>query len=1403
MAVTPCPRRVCRAIASFLLVALFAACLPAAAIQPDESSVHFLSRPFVAPELQVEPALAGTTRLDAASRPALPAAAQDFLARHGGEWESRDDLRAARPNLVQGSGIPLWPGRGNDLSAGDLGLAAGTGMDLDAVEAILIGFIRDNEDFLGTTGLEFALDPDNSTAYGEGDTHWFVAFQQLADGVPVHEARLFFRVSHGNLVQFGSERVAPVAIPTLPSSSAANAFDLAWRELGFPATARLVEVRDPGTLRIYPAAPPGERPGEAFAGRAGLGYDHVLAWHYVFRLDGDSATYEVIQDARSNRVLAVNNLTLNVDATVTAGVYPATNSDPEIVVPMPFLAVSNGGAKVTDALGMYDYSGGTASTSLDGKYFRMSDGCGSINLSAPSGGNLVLGTSGGTDCTTPGFGGAGNTHASRTGFYHLTRINRKAATFFPSNGWLASKVTASMNENQTCNASWDGSMMHFYRSGGGCSNTGEIAAVFLHEWGHGMDSNTGGAANEYGSGEAVGDTFAFLEMKDACIGPNFKPGVPCYNCDASCTGVRDVEAFSTRGAAVTARPSTITDPGGPACARFACPYLQQGIWPYQGPMGYEGHCESYIAGSANWDLSQSLVEEFGDEGWAEMDRIWYGSLVPSKSAYRVASGGTCNVNAQVDGCGSSNWYTVFLAADDDDGNLANGTPNACRIWDAFDAHGIACGARPACTAWGGPDFGLGLPVTSASLCVPGTTSYTIDVESRNGFDAPVTLAVTGLPPGASASFSQNPVPPGQSATLHVQVGAATPAGEYTLSITGSAAGSPGHGASVSLAVWAGVPAVPALAAPADGAGNQPLSPVLSWAAVAGAAEYEVEIATDADFANVVYSASITATQASTVLQPQTQYWWRVRAKSPCGAGAWSPARSFTTGLPPFPEPYCIVSFPSGIEPISRVVFAGIDNASPTSGGPALQDFTAVIGNVAPGDAATMRVEGNTAGNFSTPVRAYIDWNRNGSLADAGEVYTIGTLQNSTGADGKFVSAPIAVPAGVTPGPVRMRVVKRYSAAGDPCNSSGYGQAEDYTLIVAAPAGSYSIGGTASGVAGAGLSLTLNGTESLAVPADGPFTFATLLPTGATYAVSIATVPAGHTCAIANGSGTVGSGNVTNVVVTCVPPPPMYTIGGSASGLTGDGLVLRLNGSENLPVAADGPFVFATPLASGAAYAVTLAAAPAGQTCSIANGSGTVGGANVTHVAVTCVSPPPTYSIGGSASGLRDTGLVLALNGDEALPVPADGPFVFATPLPAGATYAVTIASEPEGQTCEVANGQGTVGSANITDVVVTCTTPVATHTIGGEASGLGGPGLVLQLNGGNDLAVPANGPFVFGLGLPEGATWQVTLLQTPPGQECRIENASGTVTDADIRDVRVHCGPDDRLFSDGFEGEAP
>ena len=127
-------------------------------------------------------------------------------------------------------------------------------------------------------------------------------------------------------------------------------------------------------------------------------------------------------------------------------------------------------------------------------------------------------------------------------------------------------------------------------------------------------------------------------------------------------------------------------------------------------------------------------------------------------------------------------------------------------------------------------------------------------------------------------------------------------------------------------------------------------------------------------------------------------------------------------------------------------------------------------------------------------------------------------------------------------------------------------------------------------------------------------------------MTVKTNPAGQTCSVANGSGTVGSAGVTNVAVTCTANAAgTYSIGGTVSGLSGT-VVLQDNGGDDLSVSASGAFTFGTGLTSGTAYSVTVKTNPAGQTCSVANGSGTVGSAGVTNVAVTC-----TANAAGSAS----------------------------------------------------------------------------------------------------------------------------------------------------------------------------
>jgi len=109
---------------------------------------------------------------------------------------------------------------------------------------------------------------------------------------------------------------------------------------------------------------------------------------------------------------------------------------------------------------------------------------------------------------------------------------------------------------------------------------------------------------------------------------------------------------------------------------------------------------------------------------------------------------------------------------------------------------------------------------------------------------------------------------------------------------------------------------------------------------------------------------------------------------------------------------------------------------------------------------------------------------------------------------------------------------------------------------------------------------------------------------------------GIACALsACGGGGGGGGGSTP------PPPATYTVGGTVTGLQGSGLTLENNGGSALAVSASGAFEFPGLLATGAAFAVTIADQPdaPAQSCTVSGGSGVVGSSNITSVAVDCTS----------------------------------------------------------------------------------------------------------------------------------------------------------------------------------------
>ena len=252
-----------------------------------------------------------------------------------------------------------------------------------------------------------------------------------------------------------------------------------------------------------------------------------------------------------------------------------------------------------------------------------------------------------------------------------------------------------------------------------------------------------------------------------------------------------------------------------------------------------------------------------------------------------------------------------------------------------------------------------------------------------------------------------------------------------------------------------------------------------------------------------------------------------------------------------------------------------------------------------------------------------------------------------------------------------------------------------------------------------------------------------------------------------------------------PAPGDYSVAGTITGLSAAGLVLQNNGGDSLIVAANSSsFRFETQVAAGAAYNVTVSTQPMGLICTVSHGSGSNVAAPVSDVSIAC--NPQSYTVAGTITGLTAAGLVLQNNGADSLSVDADAAtFQFSAPVAAGGGYSVAAVTQPAGLTCTISHGSGTNVSADVTNVSVACS--ASAFTVGGTVTGLTAAGLVLQDNGGDNLAVAAGASsFVFATPVAYGSSYAATVFEQPAGQTCTVSNATGTAN-ADVTGVMVAC----------------
>jgi hypothetical protein len=575
--------------------------------------------------------------LDVEGATPLATRAREFVGRHGGEWQFYVDPRTQRAGLVQGSGIPLVPGRGNTLTADALaGLPLSAGkVVIDTLEPLVRTLIDANAELLAPPLGTLILDKRTSVIRDDGRLaslyfDWFVG------GVRVEAANVCFRLNSGNVTQFGAPLIGEIDLDTRPTFDAGTALQRLMEHTG---DGEVYQLRGQPELLIQPLDDDRD------------GIDYRLVWRIAYTIEGSIETWEGRLDAHSGEILGFRDT--NRYARAVGGVYPRTvYDDNENRRPMPSVDVTVGGTEETSSLaGEFAFGGETVSSGLDGRFFNTScQGCTSppqpFRETSIGAGWIDFGL-GGQDEIGNGF----STPADRNTFYHLNQIRRLALKWLPDLPWLQTNgLVSNVNISATCNAVYNGAV-NFYRSGGGCNNTGEVADVVYHEWGHGLDGNTRGG--DGGTGEGTADVTSMHMTRSPLVGPGFRTnGTPVRNLDKD---------TSSLGLMTFGRVQ-------------------------QGDCGSSVHCIGQVYGQTAWDLALALVARHGQHtGWRLSERLFFTSL-PDAGTYEPTL--------------FNSIYGAYINADDDDGDLSNGTPNASVIYDAFNLHEIALvqySDSPACT----------------------------------------------------------------------------------------------------------------------------------------------------------------------------------------------------------------------------------------------------------------------------------------------------------------------------------------------------------------------------------------------------------------------------------------------------------------------------------------------------------------------------------------------------------------------------------------------------------------------------------------------------------------------------------------------------------------------------------
>jgi len=498
-------------------------------------------------------------------------------------WSARFDERTGTPQWAWGPSIEL-----------------GALPNIQTVERKVRGVFGANPDVLGVPLESLRV---GRSGYVDTQDAWVVHFDQVIPGttIPVWRGGVRVRIKHGRLIGFGVDTHTDVEnISPQPSIPAATAERIAIQS--GPASNGAVHSDVKSRLVVLPMDD-------------GVNLSSTLVWEVRSKTKAPKGHWVSFVDAQSGDYLHVYNEVRFFSGTASAEHDVRTVNGDMTVSPIRGLRVQTDGAAT--------YSGEDGDWVLDADDVPEGDFVGEY---------LRLRNEGGPDAEFEMLSGdllftaEDASQAELDTWIFQNQIRDWALRYAPGLPLSGIRLEVNVNLPETCNAYFDGTI-NFYQAGSGCNNTGRIADVSYHEWGHGFHYYNLVSGSFDGSiSEGIGDAVAALNTGDALISPYFF---------TSGGGIRELASDRV----------------------------------YPDDWVNEVHEDGLIFGGTIWDLWEILEEEVGED-----------------DAYDTVS--TLLVEATKAGPTIPQSFEEFLAADDDNGDLSDGTPNSCALIEAFSRHGL-------------------------------------------------------------------------------------------------------------------------------------------------------------------------------------------------------------------------------------------------------------------------------------------------------------------------------------------------------------------------------------------------------------------------------------------------------------------------------------------------------------------------------------------------------------------------------------------------------------------------------------------------------------------------------------------------------------------------------------------